>query len=62
MKAAAAIELALQLIDAAARLGQLVRQARAEGREDLTDDELQAVVADNDAARAQLVAAINRAS
>jgi adenine/guanine phosphoribosyltransferase-like PRPP-binding protein len=61
MKTTAAIELLLQLTGQIAQLGAVIRQARADGREELTHDELLAVVAVNDAARARLVDAIERA-
>lgn len=61
MNASAAIALALQLIEAAARISSLIRQAQAEGRDSLTDAEKALVLAENDAARERLVAAIAKA-
>lgn len=58
--AAAGIGLLLQLIEQAARVSTVIRQAQAEGR-DLTSAELAGVVAENDVARATLVDAIARA-
>jgi hypothetical protein len=59
--AAAGIGLLLQLIEQAARVSGVIRQAQAEGRE-VTPAELAEIVAENDAARAKLVDAIRRAS
>jgi hypothetical protein len=59
--AAAGIGLLLQLIEQAARVSGVIRQAQAEGRE-VTQAELAEIVAENDAARAKLVDAIRRAS
>lgn len=58
--AVAGIGLLLQLIEQAARVSAVIRQAQAEGR-DLTSAELASVVAENDVARAALVDAIERA-
>lgn len=58
--AAAGIGLLLQLIEQAARVSTVIRQAQAENRE-LTSAELSALAVENDAARAALVAAIDRA-
>jgi RNA:NAD 2'-phosphotransferase (TPT1/KptA family) len=58
---AAGIGLLLQLIEQAARVSSVIRQAQAEGRE-VTREELETIVAENDAARQGLVDAINRAS
>lgn len=61
MKSAAAIELLLQLINAAGPVSAAIRQAQAEGRE-LTREELEAAFEQDDRARDRLVAAIGRAS
>lgn len=61
MKITAALELLLQLSQGAARLTALISQARAEGRDELTADELHAVTTENDKATADLVAAIAKA-
>lgn len=61
MKSAAAIDLLLALMQNAARISSLITQARLEGREELTPDELQSIILDNDGARALLVDAIARA-
>jgi hypothetical protein len=58
--AAAGIGLLLQLIEQAARVSSVIRQARAEGRE-VTPAELAEIVAENDAARAELLKAITAA-
>jgi len=58
--AAAGIGLLLQLIEQAARVSTVIRQAQAENRE-LTSAELAQLAVENDAARAALVAAIDRA-
>ena len=52
-----AIDAILTLLLRGAEVAQLVSKAQAEGR-DITDDELMSVVAQNDAARARLVSAI----
>lgn len=57
MKSAAAIELLLQLINAAGPVSAAIRQAQAEGRE-LTREELEAAFEQDDNARNRLVAAI----
>lgn len=60
MGAAAAIQLLLGLLDRAAAIGQLLGKAKAENR-DITEAELDALVADDDKARAALKAAIDKA-
>lgn len=57
---ATGIGLLLQLIEQAARVGAVVRQAQSEGR-DVTSAELANLVQENDGARAMLVDAIERA-
>lgn len=59
--AAAGIGLLLQLIEQAARVSSVIRQAQAEGRE-ISQNEIEQLIAENDAARAKLVDAIRRAS
>jgi len=61
MKSAAAIELLLQLINAAGPVSATIRQAQAEGRA-LTREELQSAFDQDDAARDRLVAAVQAAS
>ncbi len=61
MKSTAAIELLLQLINAAGPVSAAIRQAQAEGRA-LTREELQAAFDQDDHARDRLVAAIQAAS
>jgi hypothetical protein len=61
MSAAAAIELLLQLINAAGPVSAAIRRAQAEGRT-LTREELDEAFAQDDASRSALVDAINRAS
>lgn len=58
--AAAGIGLLLQLIEQAARVSAVIRQAQAANR-DLTSAELAQLAAENDVARAALVEAIARA-
>lgn len=60
MNSAAAIELLLQLINAAGPVSAAIRQAQAEGRE-LTREELQAAFDEDDRARDRLTAAIANA-
>jgi hypothetical protein len=47
----------LQLIEQAARVSSVIRQAQAEGRE-ISQNEIEQLIAENDAARAKLVDAI----
>jgi hypothetical protein len=61
MSASAAIELLLQLINAAGPVSAAIRQAQAEGRA-LTAAELQAAFDQDDKGRAALVKAIAAAS
>lgn len=61
MSAAAAIELLLQLINAAGPVSAAIRRAQEEGRP-LSREELQAAFDQDDASRDALVDAINRAS
>lgn len=61
MKITAALELLLQATQAAARLSALIATARAEGREELTADELHTVIVENDKATADLALAIEKA-
>jgi len=58
--AAILINLLLGLLDRASTIGALFAKAQSEGR-DITDAELDALVADDDAARAALDAAIAKA-
>lgn len=60
MNSAAAIELLLQLINAAGPVSAAIRQAQSEGRA-LTAEELQAAFDQDDKARDRLVAAIDAA-
>ena len=60
MKSAAAIELLLQLINAAGPVSAAIRRAQAEGRP-LTREELQAAFDQDDDARDRLTAAIQAA-
>lgn len=60
MNSAAAIELLLQLINAAGPVSALIRQAQAEGRP-LTREELQSAFSQDDTARDRLEAAIQAA-
>lgn len=61
MNAAALVTLLLGLLDRAAAIGVLLSKANAEGR-DVTDAELDALGASDDAARARLQAAIDAAN
>lgn len=61
MSATAAIELLLQLINAAGPVSAAIRQAQAEGRP-LTAEELQAAFDQDDSGRDALVKAIATAS
>lgn len=54
-----ALTLLISLLGQANRLGELIRAARAEGREDLTEEELNELVGADDAARARLQALID---
>lgn len=54
----AAIELALALIEQGARISILVRQARAEGRDSLSDEEWKQIIDEDDSAIAALESAI----
>jgi len=60
MNAALAVSLILGLLDRAQAIGTLIKTARAEGR-DITDAELDSLVAEDDAAREALDAAIAKA-
>lgn len=60
MDALTATALLIQLLNQATALGNLIRQAQAEGR-DITDAELDGLAAGDDAARDVLAAAIVRA-
>jgi hypothetical protein len=60
MNSAAAIELLLQLINAAGPVSAAIRQAQSEGRK-LTKEELQVAFDQDDAGRDALVAAIQAA-
>lgn len=57
MNAALAVQLLLGLLNNATAIGSLLKQAQAEGR-DITDAELAALTAADDAARKALVDAI----
>lgn len=54
---AVALDLLFGLLDRASAIGALLTKAKGEGR-DITDAELDALAAEDDAARAALVAAI----
>jgi hypothetical protein len=58
--AAVAVDLLLGLLDRASAIGTLLAKANTEGR-DVTDAELDALAAGDDAARAALDAAIKKA-
>lgn len=54
-----AITLLTQLLGQASTLGNAIKKAREEGRNDLTKEEVDAFVAKDDEARARLQAAID---
>jgi len=54
-----AVALLLALLQEAAALGNAIRSAREQGREDLTDDEVATFAGRDDAARARLQEKIN---
>jgi hypothetical protein len=58
MKTAAGLDLVIALISRAHEISQLLAAARAEGREELNDSEMASIVATNDLARSEFVAAI----
>lgn len=58
----AAITLLLNLTAAAGKVSALIAQARSEGREELTTEEMAGLRATDDAARADLVGAIDAAN
>lgn len=58
MDIATAINLLLSLVARAGNVSDLIKNARAEGRESLTEDEVDALLEENNAARAELDAAI----
>ena len=60
MKTLAATELLIALLSQAFRISQLLQAAQS-GQRDLTDPEWNDIVGDNDAARARLEAAIQKA-
>jgi hypothetical protein len=60
METALAIQLLLGLLDRAAAWGAKIAQAQAEGRE-LTEEEVDAFVAEDDAAKTALEKAIRKA-
>ena len=60
VKALAAIDLLIALLNSAGRISVLIAKAHAESR-DLTEEEWAQIVADDDSARASLVEAIAKA-
>lgn len=60
MKAFAALDLVLQLLLQAQQISTVVMAAQHAGR-DLTEDEWARIISDNDAARARLVAELEKA-
>jgi hypothetical protein len=61
MNVAALIELLLQAAGAAGKLSALIAKAHAEGRDTVSQEELDALAVDDDAANSGLVAAIAKA-
>lgn len=56
-----AITLLIALANNAGKISQLISKAQAEGRTELTQEEWEAIVADDDAARIRQEAALERA-
>ncbi len=61
MNILAAIDLLLALADRVGRVSEMIKAARAEGRDDLTDEELVALQLEDDAARVDFANAIEQA-
>ena len=61
MNIATAIDLVLSLLSQAARVGSMISSARAEGRDSLSEEEVNELAAENDQARQELEDAINKA-
>lgn len=61
MNALVALDLAIALLTRGLQISQLVKAAQAEGRDTLTPEEWAAVTEPDDAARARLVEAIEKA-
>lgn len=61
MNIAAAINLVLTLLAQAARVGSMITTARAEGRDSLSEEEVNELAAENSQARQALEDAINQA-
>lgn len=61
MKISAALELAIQLLQGAAQLSAVIQKARAEGRDELTEEETHSLIVANDKATADLADAIAKA-
>ena len=61
MTLAAAVDLLITLITQAQRVSQIIARARSEGRDTLSDDDIQELEIANDQARADLEAAIETA-
>ena len=62
IKATAALDLAIRLLEASQRISALVMAAQAEGRESLNPEEFRALMEDDERARDRLVAAIEEAN
>jgi hypothetical protein len=60
MKTAAGLDLVIALISRAHEISMLLAAARAEGREELNDSEMASIVATDDLARSEFVAAIEK--
>lgn len=61
MKIVNAIDLVLNLLAQAARVGSMITRARTEGRDSLSDTEVEELASENDKARSELQAAIDQA-
>lgn len=61
MNVASALDLILNLLNQAARVGAMIQRARQEGRDSLTDAEVDELAAENTQAREGVQAAIDQA-
>jgi len=61
MKIAIALELAVQLLTQLNQISALITKAQGEGRDTLTDDELENIITVDDGARGALQVAIEKA-
>ncbi len=61
MNVAIALSLLIQLSQQIQQISALIAKAKAEGRDEITEADIDAIVGDDDAARAELKAAIDKA-